>query len=225
MRALLLPALLGLTLALSPGARADAPRRGSSLEARFAEVEARDVAAALAVLRRQGPREAFAEAVRRAAGTPAAPRLSPEACLRLGLACLDAGLEAEARWLLLRAADAPTAAARAANGLFRLDFHLVAGRWVPPELDYPAKGYVRFEGRWLLPAEVWTIEAERARFAAERALARARAELAALRAEGGPDEAVAAARRALTEAEVALAAVERELQEAERARVLERLAR
>ncbi len=78
--------------------------------------------------------------------------------------CLEHRLDRDAAALLLevlaaephgeeaeRLAPAAREAFRGAAGLLaaRLDYHLVDGEWLAPEVYYPARGYVRYRGRWV----------------------------------------------------------------------------
>jgi hypothetical protein len=120
---------------------------------------------------------------------------------RLGLLCVERGLHAQARRLLLHAILANPQSASAAIGLQRLDFHLVNGQWQAPEDYYPAQGFVRFEGRWALPEEVTVSESRRLVVLARAEAAEAheeleRAERALERAEDAIPAAQARAARA-----------------------------
>lgn len=131
--------------------------------------------------------------------------------------CLEHGLERDAAALLLEVvaaeprgeeADALTPAARevfrGAAGLLgsRLDYHLVDGRWLAPEEYYPARGYVRYRGRWVERQLVDLVEQlERA----EEDAKQRRVELR--RAERGLDP----ARRGVEEAAEGVLRVERAL--------------
>lgn len=130
--------------------------------------------------------------------------------------CVDNRLERDAAALLLEVlapgddedpeAPAPEAVAarRAAAGLLaaRLDYHLVDGRWVPPEEYYPARGFVRHRGRWVRRELVELVQQLEA---AEEGLKQRRVEVR--RAE----RALEPARRALSEADAGVRKVERAL--------------
>jgi hypothetical protein len=109
-----------------------------------------------------------------------AERLQPtdrEGWLDLGLWARDAGLETQARQCFERvlALDPQNAIAQAGVGNVLLN-----GRWLNPDEAYRARGYVRFEGSWMLPEE----RDERLRDLLERGeAARARAEAQARIAE------------------------------------------
>lgn len=90
-------------------------------------------------------------------------------------------------------------AARAAGGLLatRLDYHLVDGEWLAPDEYYPARGFVRYRGRWvrrelvdlILQLDVAEEEAKQLR------VEQRRAERALEPARRGVDEAREALRR------------------------------
>ena len=109
-----------------------------------------------------------------------AERLQPtnrEGWLDLGLWARDASLETQARECFERvlALDPENAIAQAGVGNVLLN-----GRWLNPDEAYRARGYVRFEGSWMLPEE----RDERVRDRVERGeVARARAEAQARIAE------------------------------------------
>lgn len=135
---------------------------------------------------------------------------------------LRAGLEPEARELLLAVVDAAPAGtegedrtrARREARLFLLglNFHCVDGRWVAPEVYYPARGHVRRGKEWIPAAD---LERERAAAAEETARAsaadaerqRARAELDLRRAEEQVQACEEAVHSAAERARVARAAV------------------
>lgn len=153
----------------------------------------------------ESPEEAFAR--RRAA---LAPGDLPGA-VALAACALRSGLEAEGRALLVRVVEHPPveeegqallAARREATlRLLGCDYHQVDGRWIAPEVWYPANGYVRRDGKW-----VTARDAARAR-AAETAEETARV---AGRASESEDEAKAA----LARAEEAVEALEASREEA-----------
>ena len=109
-----------------------------------------------------------------------AERLQPmdrEGWLDLGSWARDAGLATQARQCFERvlALDPENAIAQAGVGNVLLN-----GRWLNPDEAYRARGYVRFEGSWMLPEE----RDERVRDRVERGeVARARAEAQARIAE------------------------------------------
>jgi hypothetical protein len=128
---------------------------------------------------------------------------------------LRAGLEPEARELLLEVVGAapagtepeePAGARRAAElFLLGLDYHQVDGRWVAPEVYYPARGCVRRGAAWIPAADLERERREAAEqtaraSAAEAERERARAELDLRRAEeqvqAGEEAVRAAAERA-----------------------------
>lgn len=109
------------------------------------------------------------------------------------------GLAAQARAAYTRVVAVDPANAEANRGLGRVQLD---GRWVTEEESYTARGYVRFEGEWMRPADRDSVlayraaveQAEWARLDAER---RARdAEARALAAEARAREAEARARDA-----------------------------
>lgn len=109
------------------------------------------------------------------------------------------GLAAQARAAYGRVVAVDPAHAEANRGLGRVELN---GRWVTEEESYAARGYVRFEGEWMRPADRDSIlayraaveQAEWARLDAER---RARdAEARAIAAEARAREAEARARDA-----------------------------
>jgi hypothetical protein len=75
----------------------------------------------------------------------------------------------------------------------------VGGRWVGGDEAYRARGYIKFEGQWMTPAEHEAILRERA---AENAMEHQRreSELRAREAEARADEAEARARQAEADA-------------------------
>lgn len=100
------------------------------------------------------------------------------AALDLGRFCVAQGFSEEARALAAHVQrEAPGFDGLAALWL-ALDFHLVEGAWVAPEVYYPANGWERLNGRWAPPEEVRVVRASRGRRDAERALEAARSELA-----------------------------------------------
>ena len=109
-----------------------------------------------------------------------AERLQPsdrDGWLALGLWARDASLDTQARQCFERALALDPQSAIAQAGVGNV---LLNGRWLNPDEAYRARGYVRFEGSWMLPEE----RDERLRDRAERAeLARARAEAQARVAE------------------------------------------
>ncbi|MCO5169265.1 MAG: hypothetical protein M9894_23215 [Planctomycetes bacterium] len=131
--------------------------------------------------------------------------------------CIEHRLERDAAALLLEVlaprpdedeaeAPAPEAelARRAAAGLLaaRLDYHLVDGRWVPPEEYYPARGFVRHRGRWVRREQVELVQQLEA---TEEGLKQRRVEVR--RAERALDP----ARRGVSDADAGLRKVERAL--------------
>jgi hypothetical protein len=83
----------------------------------------------------------------------------------------------------------------------------VNGRWVSEDEGYQAKGYVRFEGEWMTPAEHEAILRERAAEAAHER-GRVEGEQRAREAEARAQEAEARARKAEAEAKEAQEASE-----------------
>lgn len=120
-----------------------------------------------AVERVQEGRSALAAFAERAQGLRAADR---DGWLELGLWARDAGLETQARECFERvlALDPQNAIAQKSLGNVLLN-----GRWLDPEEAYRARGYVRFEGSWMLPEERDDLLRDRA---ARREQARARAD-------------------------------------------------
>lgn len=112
--------------------------------------------------------------------------------LELGLWARDAGLDTQARECFERvlARDPQNPVAQASLGNVLLD-----GRWLSQEEAYRARGYVRFEGSWMLPEERDELLRDRA---ARREEARARAEAEARIREA---EALARAAEAAREAD------------------------
>lgn len=109
-----------------------------------------------------------------------AAQLSPadrQGWLALGLWARDQGLDTQARdcFETVLALDPQDPTAQAALGNVLLN-----GRWVSPEEGYRSRGYIRFEGGWMLPEERDEIVRDRAE---RRADARARAESEARIAE------------------------------------------
>jgi len=92
----------------------------------------------------------------------------PDAVLALGRFALDHELEDEARALLLRAAELAPDRLDVHEALRDLDFHRVDGEWVPPEVYYPERGYVKVRGRWVTAEEAERIAAARDRRRARR---------------------------------------------------------
>lgn len=112
--------------------------------------------------------------------------------LELGLWARDAGLDTQARECFERvlALDPQNPIAQASLGNVLLN-----GRWLSQEQAYRARGYVRFEGSWMLPEERDEFLRDRAA-RREEARARAEAEARIQEAEARARAAEAAAREA-----------------------------
>lgn len=122
------------------------------------------------------------------------------AALDLGRFCAAQGFVEEARALAAHVQREAPGFDGLAGLWLALDFHLVDGAWVAPEVYYPANGWEKLAGRWAPPEEVRVVRASRARRDAERALEGARGELAraergAVGADGGLERARAEATR------------------------------
>jgi hypothetical protein len=112
--------------------------------------------------------------------------------LELGLWARDAGLDTQARESFARvlALDPQNPTAHAALGDVLLD-----GRWVDADAAHRARGYVRFEGSWMLPEERDEMLRDRAARREEQR-ARAETETRVQEAEARARAAEAAAREA-----------------------------
>lgn len=129
--------------------------------------------------------------------------------LDLARFCVDQGFTEEARALAAHLQREAPGYAGLAELWAALDFHLVDGAWVAPEVYYPQNGWERVNGRWSPPEEVRVVRAARARRDAERALEGARADLArAERRAVAADGAVERARAEVTRLEAGEAALE-----------------
>ena len=134
----------------------------------------------------RSPLALFAERAARLSG------IDREGWLDLGLWAREAGLDTQARECFARvlALDPQNPTARAAVGDVLLN-----GRWVDADEAYRARGYVRFEGSWMLPEERDELMRDRA-LRREEQRARAEAEVRVQEAEARAREAEAAARAA-----------------------------
>jgi hypothetical protein len=103
----------------------------------------------------------------------------------------DQGLGTQAReaWNRVLALDPGSAEANEALGNVEVN-----GRWMSEDAGYQARGFVRFDGEWMTPAEAQAIERERALADSDRA--RAQAEARARQAEARAEEAEARAKEA-----------------------------
>ena len=157
----------------------------------------------------------------------------------VGLAgcALRADLEREARELLLAVVGAAVAEAETEDQararrdarlfLLGLDFHQVEGRWVAPEVYYPARGFVRRGGSWVPAEELARARADAAADAARAQVSRAelereRAELDLARAEAelaAREEAHQAAREQARALEERVGQAQEEVAERARAEV------
>jgi hypothetical protein len=129
-----------------------------------------------------------------------AGRLAPgdvEGWLVLGAWANDRGLGTQARDAYERARRAAPEDARANEALGNVR---VNGQWMTAEQGYEARGYLKFEGDWISPAEHSAILRERAA-EADQERARAQAELLARETEARAQEAEARARQAAAEAQ------------------------
>lgn len=103
----------------------------------------------------------------------------------------DRSLATQSReaWNRVAALDPGSAEANEALGNVEVN-----GRWMSEDAGYQARGYVRFDGEWMTPAEAQAIERERALADSDRA--RAQAEARARQAEARAEEAEAKAKEA-----------------------------
>src|SRR5262249_11118588 len=119
-----------------------------------------------------------------------------EGWVALGQWASDKGLGAQAREAYHRALAAAPDDPRANAGLGNVQ---MGGRWVSEDESYQARGFVKFEGQWMTPAEHEAILRERAAEAAHDS-ARRQAEQSAREAEARAQEAEDRARKAEAEA-------------------------
>src|SRR5262249_39069646 len=108
------------------------------------------------VVRIEEGRSALQEYEERAGRIPAA---DANAWIALGDWASDQGLSSQAREAYHRALAAAPDDPRANTALGNVQ---VSGRWVSEDEAYRAKGYVKFEGEWMTPAEHDAIQRERA---------------------------------------------------------------
>ena len=146
------------------------------------------------VVRIEEGRSALQEYEERASHIAAA---DAEAWVALGKWASSQGLGSQAREAYHRALAASPNDPRANEGLGNLQ---IDGKWVSEDEGYRARGYVRFEGEWMTPAEQQAILSQRAAEDAQEH-ARRQAELSAREAEARAQEAEAQARKAAAEAE------------------------
>ncbi len=127
------------------------------------------------------------------------PATDAAAWIALGEWASAQGLSSQAREAYHRALAASPNDPRANAGLGNVQ---VNGRWVSEDEGYRAKGYVRFEGEWVTPAEHEAIVRERAA-EAEHERGRRESEERARQADARAEEAEARARKAEAEAKEA----------------------
>jgi len=128
-----------------------------------------------------------------------AGRIAPgdvEGWLALGRWASDMGLGSQAREAYNRALSASPNDARANAALGNVQLE---GRWVSEDESYQARGFVRFEGEWMTPAEHDAILRERTA-EAQQQRDRQQAEARARDAETRAQEAEARAKKAEAEA-------------------------
>lgn len=101
----------------------------------------------------------------------------PVDAAELGRRCLRLKLPGHARRLFLFALKTAPRLPEAERGLVALDFQRVRGRWVAPEVYYPARGYQQFRNAWRLPAEITALRADDALASATSAVAAAQSTL------------------------------------------------
>jgi hypothetical protein len=148
------------------------------------------------VLRVEDGRSALQEYEERAG------RLAPgdvDGWVALGRWASGAGLGTQAREAYERALSASPGDARANEALGHVQ---VGGRWVTEDEGYRARGFVKFEGEWITPAEHETILRERTAEAAKHEQ-RQEADARAREAEARAQEAEARAREAEADAQEA----------------------
>lgn len=127
-----------------------------------------------------------------------AARLAPgdvDGWVALGDWASSRGLGTQAREAYTRALSAKPDDPRANTALGRVQ---IGGRWVSEEQSYQARGYVRFEGEWITPAEHEAIMRERALEADQERVrqAEARVQEAEARAQEAEERAKAAEAKA-----------------------------
>ena len=148
---------------------------------------------ASSVLRIEEGRSALQEYEERAGRVPAG---DANAWVALGEWASAQGLGSQAREAYHRALSASPNNPRANEALGNVQ---VDGRWVSEEDSYRARGYVRFEGEWITPAEHAAILRERAA-EAEQERQYQEGQQRVREAEARAQEAEARARQAETEA-------------------------
>lgn len=140
------------------------------------------------VLRIEEGRSALQDYEDRAARIPPG---DAQAWVALGDWASDAGLGTQARQAYERALSASPSDPRANTALGNVQIN---GRWVSEDEGYRQRGYVRFEGEWITPAEHAAILRERAADAEQERAREADARVQA--AEARAEEAEARAREA-----------------------------
>jgi hypothetical protein len=153
------------------------------------------------VVRIEDSRSALQEYEERAGRIPAG---DVEGWVALGEWASSQGLGTQAREAYHRALAAAPGDARANAGVGNVQ---VGGQWVSEEEGYKARGFVKFEGEWMSPAEQSAILQQRA-MEANQDRARRQAEASAREAEARVAEAEARARQAEAEAAQAQQPVE-----------------
>jgi tetratricopeptide (TPR) repeat protein len=145
------------------------------------------------IVRIEEGRSALQEYEERAGRIPAS---DVEAWLALGEWASRRGLGTQAREAYHRALAASPNDPRANNAVGNAQ---VDGRWVSEEEGYRARGFVRFEGEWMTPAEQEAILRQRSAEDAQEH-ARRQAEIRAREADARAQEAEARARKAEADA-------------------------
>lgn len=160
-------------LLLGPGlARADVVflKDGRTIEGVVASAEGKSVVVSRALGAVEIPRDQVDRIERRETPEQELARrtssLTPgdhDAALSLLRFCLSNGFDAEARTLATQLQRERPGIAGLAAAWAELDFHVVDGEWVAPEVYYPARGYERVNGRWLAPEHARLRRASRGR--------------------------------------------------------------
>ena len=153
---------------------------------------------ASSVARIEEGRSALQEYEERSGRIPAA---DADAWIALAEWASARGLSSQAREAFARALAAAPNDPRANAGVGNVQ---VGGQWVSEDEGYRAKGYVKFEGQWMTPAEQETIQRERAAEGV-RSQQRLEGNRRAREAEARAEEAEARARKAEAEAKEAQA--------------------